>query len=118
MATKTAWSPDSQQIVWIGKSADNITPATIWVIDRDGKHRRLLYLLKLDMTKDMALITWSPDGKSVAVEDESGKTYLIAADCQTGPKGCDASALGKLDAIPQHWLSDFYPQWAGEKINR
>ncbi len=92
----------------------------VWVANRDGSQMRTVFLsseMQLG-TGSIGQIAWSPDGKSVAVAMETGIVYLIDVNCAAGSTGCDASSRKRIDAIPVHWLPNFYPQWAGEKVAR
>jgi len=71
-----AWSPDGRRILFIHDSAlqtkpaykeenpyDSYHPVELYVMDRDGKNRRLLR--RIEPVIDSAV--WSPDGKTIAV---------------------------------------------------
>ncbi|MCJ7432072.1 MAG: hypothetical protein MUO77_01150, partial [Anaerolineales bacterium] len=113
-----AWSPDSLRIAWIGGICNSSggQPDTVWVINRDGTAINKIY--KSDDTELVdGQIAWSPDGKSVAAAAmESGVVYLIDASCATKPNGCDETSRTTIGRIPEHWMRNFYPQWAGEKV--
>ena len=89
----------------------------MWITNSDGSGLTLIF--KSDEYQlSYGQIAWSPDGKSVAVGLETGTVYLIDADCPNKPNGCDESSRTVIDSIPTHWLSNFYPQWAGEDVIR
>ncbi len=109
-----AWSPDSQRLAWVaGPAAPNgCEMDRVRVINRDGTEPRDI-LSDAELNCD-SLIAWSPDGDSVAVLLDDGTAYQIDAKCYERTAGCDVSSRTQLDAIPEHWLNNFYPQWAGE----
>jgi dipeptidyl aminopeptidase/acylaminoacyl peptidase len=111
---KPAWSPDSQMVAFANMSegcCDMQGADQIWVWDIERGEIRLLYQVDGE-TIDVNTIAWSPDGGSVAFLD-GGVYYLIDADCEGGPGGCDESALTIIDRIPFEWLDTYYPQWRG-----
>jgi Tol biopolymer transport system component len=118
-AVRLAWSPNSQQVAWVGKSDDGQS-TLVWMIDQSGKNRKLLFLdVNQPIQRDQVLITWSPDGRQVVYADEEGQAWSMAADCKaSGSLGCDQTSRKQIKEVPLHWLPDFYPQWAGEKVSR
>lgn len=72
------------------------------------------------LTTDVGIhrFAWSPDGQSVVVELKDGKVYQIDSNCNSKPAGCDASSRTEMPpySVPEHWFSNFYPQWAGEEV--
>jgi len=116
--TGLAWSPDSQQMalayVYCSPGGCN-PPGIVAVVNRDGDGTLRPIVqgreVRFDQIKAMA---WSPDGKSVVATTGDGATYRIDADCASRPNGCDETSLTRVEAIPEQWLSNFYPQWGGE----
>jgi WD40 repeat protein len=111
-----AWSPDSKQIAMLMSVRHNDTlimdpPERVWVVNRDGSGQ-----VRTILNSDVPIgnFAWSPDGQSIVVALEDGKAYGIDAKCDNKPAGCDASSRTKIDSVPEHWLSNFYPQWVGE----
>jgi hypothetical protein len=88
------------------------------VINRDGAAINKIY--KSDGTELVdGQIAWSPDGKLVTTATmESGVVYLIDAGCPNKPNGCDETSRTTIGKIPEHWMRNFYPQWAGEQVAR
>ncbi len=112
----TAWSPDSQQIAWIGGSSYEPVAKTVWVINSDGSNMEAIFKAEDTLLVDHTAgqITWSPDGESVAVVMETGEVYLIDADCYKAINGCDESTRELIQFVPQNWRHDYYPQWTGD----
>lgn len=114
-----AWSPDSQRIAWLEDRFCNFGTGAllnyVWIINRNGSGRQTIFQ-STDPLLVHGLIAWSPDGQAVAVMLQNGVAYQINADCNNLPNRCDESSRTKLDAFPEYWLSNFYPQWAGENI--
>lgn len=109
-----AWSPDSKQIAMaISVYHDNVAdpPDRVWVINRDGSGG-VRTILKTDTP--IVRLAWSPDGK-IAVALEDGKAYRIDPNCTVGKSGgCDESSRVAIASVPEYWMANFYPQWAGE----
>ena len=118
LAVKPAWSPDSQSVAWVAKSADGKF-TQVWTIDTTTKNRKLLFGDHLAPAQpEKSLITWSPDGTHVIFADERGQAWSIAANCTSTPiEGCASNSREQINEVPRHWLPDFYPQWAGEKVS-
>jgi predicted Ser/Thr protein kinase len=110
-----AWSPDSKHIAIVHVQDNGGPPASILVFNQDGSGGARVIL-----TSDVGItyFAWSPDGQSVVVELKDGKVYQIEANCNSKPAGCDASSRTEMPpySVPEHWLSNFYPQWAGEEV--
>jgi serine/threonine protein kinase len=106
------WSPDSQRIAWAsGRHKESGEPDwdRLYVINRDGSGlRSLLYSPDPLLTGQLA---WSPDGQSLAVGFRDGRTYLFDANCGSASTGCEFASAIAIEAIPQDWLPNVYPQW-------
>ncbi|MBM4422138.1 MAG: hypothetical protein FJ030_01955 [Chloroflexi bacterium] len=114
-----AWSPDSQWIAMLFSVRDPTTevvdsPTSVWIISRDGRNWRRVFNSEYTLVNNV--IAWSPDGRTIAVQTEASTAYLIEADCNEKPNGCDASSRTVIADIPKDWFSNFSPQWAGENI--
>ncbi len=114
LADFIAWSPDSQRLAFLSSNEDQI-PDSFWVINVDGSGLEMIY--KPEDAKPLydRSVAWSPDGKSVATLTNEG-VFLVGADCNSLPSGCDENSRTKLDSFPTRWLPTYYPQWAGEEI--
>ncbi|GEM_PF-5225120 len=112
-----AWSPDSQRIAWLGGNCRSQISDSLWVVNRDGSDVHLVFQSS-DPLLAGGQIAWSPDGSSVAIMLQNRAVYLIDADCNSKPSGCDDSSRTVLDKFPEHWKHSFYPQWAGEEVAR
>jgi Tol biopolymer transport system component len=92
-----AWSPDSKRIVYSNDRG-------LFVVDRDGRHRRML-------AADGFAPTWSPDGKAVAFlgvdalwrigVDGSARKRLAERKNDNGSSGPDWSPSGSEIAFAQ-----------------
>jgi hypothetical protein len=118
MWSPIAWSPNSEQIAMLISvrhldTAVMDPPDRVWVVNRDGSGK-----VRTILNSDVPIVSfaWSPDGQYVVVALEDGKAYRIDANCDSKPAGCDASSRTEVDSVPEHWLSNFYPQWAGEEV--
>ena len=110
-----AWSPDSQRIAWVAENPSGGPGSPrdrVGIMNRDGTDTRLIF--RPTDPPLVGLISWTPDGKSVAVMLENGVSYLIDADCAVGSGGCEASARTQIESIPDAWHAWYWPQWAGE----
>jgi len=112
-----AWSPDSQRIAWLGGDCPVDIIDGLWVVNRDGSDVRRIFQSS-DPLLAREQVAWSPDGESVAIMLQNGVVYLIDADCNSKPNGCDDSSRTAADKFPEHWKHNFYPQWAGEEVAR
>lgn len=108
-----AWSPDSKQIAMLisVRHTDTLImdpPDRVWIVNRDGSES-VRTILKSDLS--ITHLAWSPDGESVFVTLEDGKTYRIDLNCDSKPDGCNESSRTEIKEIPQDWLPSFHPQW-------
>jgi Tol biopolymer transport system component len=116
-AAKPTWSPDSQSLAWVGKSTDGKS-TQVWMLDRTSGKRKLLFVDDVRPAQpEKTFVAWGPDGKFVFFADEAGQTWSIKRDCLPAANG-GCSPADKPSEFPRHWLPDFFPQWAGEKVNR
>jgi WD40 repeat protein len=79
-AESIAWSPDSQRIAEANLEQDGTWQVRSWDA-LTGQHV-VTYPLHKTLLPPPLRVTWSPDGKSLAVADSFGKVYLF--DAQSG----------------------------------
>jgi serine/threonine protein kinase/Tol biopolymer transport system component len=101
------WSPDGQRLAWLNAGED---PTAVWVANRDGTGVHVIFETP-QVPLVSTVIAWSADGRSVAVLSQTGKIYLIDANCTTYSTKCDDMAWTNIEVIPEDWFANFYPQW-------
>jgi serine/threonine protein kinase/Tol biopolymer transport system component len=109
-AMAMAWSPDSQQIVFLNAPAEKAFPE-IWVVNRDGTEPRVVY--SFEQPSEWVETAWSPDGLQIACwYDEGGraKALLINADGSGEPQ-----FIERDEEMPWSWRNNFWPPWGGEE---
>ena len=74
--TRPQWSPDGRQILWIKEIGGN-TCTELWVMADDGSNKRKV-VLPTGMRP--CAVSWSPDGKEVAIESVDGGIWLARID--------------------------------------
>jgi serine/threonine protein kinase len=110
-----AWSPDSQQIAWVGGRMPQGGWNTIWVTNLDGTNLHPIYF---DSDREVAYaeIAWSPDGQSVVFRDGDGTVYEVDAQCDARESSCEET-MRELPSFPEHWTARYFPQWTGELVD-
>jgi DNA-binding SARP family transcriptional activator/Tol biopolymer transport system component len=101
-----AWSPDSQQIVFVGHGCTPVSaPDEIWIVNRDGTDPRTLHAFERQV--DQVEVLWSDDGRKILCvhrrKDEEATFLLI-----------NTTGVGEpitLDRMPYWWHPTFWPQW-------
>jgi tRNA A-37 threonylcarbamoyl transferase component Bud32/WD40 repeat protein len=118
-----AWSPDSQQIAWIGGNGLADSPEhsnRLYVINVDGTGFRKVFDLgdtQFISSGGDGRLAWSPDGSTLVSMTRSGEVYQIDIACDADTNPCDPSSLPRLETFPIHWMHTFYPQWGGEAVS-
>jgi TolB protein len=99
---RPAWSPDGSQIAYVSDADSSYT--LVWVMNKDGSGRRQLVTPSFDVAD---AISWSPDGKRLAVTGMVGamtreptQIYLVEV-----PRGA-------TERLTNHPLGAFDPAWS------
>ncbi len=106
-----AWSPDSKQLASASLLNLEKMSSAVVLFNQDGSGGTRVVIT---VNSRISRLAWSPDGKSVVVQQTSGPAYQVDANCKSTPTGCDDTSRKVIGSVPEHWLSNFYPQWAGE----
>lgn len=75
------WSPDSMKIAFLSERDGNYNLFALYVINRDGTN---LQKITQPIFSDRAILSWSPDGQQIAIDQDVpvGNIYLV--DIQSG----------------------------------
>lgn len=85
---RPAWSPDGQAIAYLGRDRDS-TQAHIYVITVDGTHSQRITTQPMNTIS----LTWSPDGRFLAVIISGRQLYVIPTD----------GSGGLIDLLERNW---------------
>jgi len=105
-----AWSPDGRSIAFVRLSPDNTAEVVLIPFFGRGTERRLAQVVAPPPEyRDMRLLSWSPDGRSLAVTDSRSISapfglYLLSVD--TGTK--------RRLTFPPVEYDDFDPAFSGD----
>ncbi len=115
-----AWSPDSQ---WLAYRVNKCSSSgcenahRIDVVSAAGGQAQTVFDLATAQLGWGNSMAWSPDGGRLVAATDSGDGYQISIDCAKAPGGCtQLPSWAKLRHMPENWLTNFYPQWAPDRI--
>jgi Tol biopolymer transport system component len=96
-----AWSPDSQQIVYVTLTRSGY--AEVWIIQPDNQSRSLVR--EIDDCFDIVQAGWSADGRQVGVYCLSPERELFLV--------MNADGSGELEkaAFRNDWFHIYWPRW-------
>ena len=110
------WSPDGQWLVFLiaEHQAEHEYPE-LWAVRPDGRNLQHVYTLD-DSRYGGGEVAWSADGSRIVVQHNR---YSIQIDASCLERGCTEDDASEYDGeIPNSWLPNFFPQWAGEIVPR
>jgi TolB protein len=98
-----AWKPNSRMIAFWNAPDDKAITPTIWIINRDGSGRQLIYSFEQPVAwGNWKHLAWSPNGQQIVCWYEvggQGQGLLINSD---GSGGLEVKL--NLEEMPWHWF--------------
>jgi TolB protein len=65
------WSPDRTKVAFVETIGDTYSPRALWVMDRDGSHKRKLVDLHAQDSYQPNRYDWAPDGSRIVYSDQA-----------------------------------------------